>query len=116
MFRYALIMFMLVGSVVQANPLALETPNYQVSISSQCEEGEVSCSLYTYTGVSKKSGQSIKLPGRSWHRMCKDGVTPCRFLGYQFNNADVTYRVYESGLLEVVQGEKVLLREQGEWR
>jgi MOSC domain-containing protein YiiM len=43
-------------------------------------------------------------------------VTPCRFLGYRFDNGDVIYEVSEDGLLRVTQGGKVLLQEQGEWQ
>ena len=95
----------------------LETSAYVVKIESTCEEGEVSCDQYTYTGTNKRSGKSITLQGSSWHRLCSDGVTPCRFLGYQFHNGDITYYIHDSGLLEVIEnGEKVLLRQQGEWK
>lgn len=50
------------------------------------------------------------------HTLCSDGVTPCRFLGYEFMNGNIAYRVFESGLLQVVRGEnEVLVEEQGEW-
>ena len=95
----------------------LVTENYTVTIESQCQEGEVSCSKYTYTGVNHSSGKSITLKGSSWHTLCPDRVTPCRFLGYQFRNGNVTYYVGQDGLLEVVRnGNKVLLSERGEWQ
>ena len=95
----------------------LETKNYSITITSGCQEGEVSCSNFLYTGTSKASGQSIMLKGSSWHTLCADGVTPCRFLGYKFNNGNVTYFVGQNGLLEVIQNKnKLLLSEQGRWK
>jgi len=94
----------------------LETPSYKVTIQSNCAEGYVSCDDVSYTGVNKKSGKSIALKGYTWHTLCADGVTPCRFLGYKFKNSTVTYTVSEEGLLEVVKkGNKVIFSEQGNW-
>ncbi|WP_165857582.1 hypothetical protein [Marinobacter sp. JSM 1782161] len=95
----------------------LDTPNYRIEIESNCVEGEVSCDRMTYHGTSKISGNAISLEGRTWHTTCADGVTPCRFLGYRFENGAVTYRVHEDGLLEVVRhGDEVLVHEQGTWQ
>lgn len=56
------------------------------------------------------------LTGGTWHTACADG-SPCRFLGYRFQDGNVSYRVHQSGLLEVVRGrDEVLLSEQGEWQ
>ena len=94
----------------------LTTKNYIVTITANCAEGDVTCEDVTYHGVSRRSGKGITLAGKSIHTLCADGVTPCRFLGYEFLNGDVAYRVYESGLLEVTRGEnEVLVEEQGEW-
>ncbi|MCU4677752.1 hypothetical protein N7931_19265 [Catenovulum sp. 2E275] len=95
----------------------LETPNYKVSIQSNCQEGEVGCSNYVYEGQSKKSGNSISLKGSSWHTTCNDGETPCRFLGYKFKNGNIMYYVHQDGLLEVVTNKnEVILSEQGVWQ
>ena len=94
----------------------LDTPNYKVEIQQLCPEGEVQCQNVVYIGISKVSGASIKLTGSAWHSLCADGVTPCRFLGYQFNNGRIRYLVHESGLLQVIGSSgKVLLEEQGVW-
>jgi hypothetical protein len=53
--------------------------------------------------------------GSTSHSICADGVTPCRFLGYRFQNGNTTYLVDEDGSLRVLQGDKLLLEEQGEW-
>ena len=94
----------------------LDTPNYKVEIQQLCPEGEVQCQQVLYKGTSKVSGASIELKGSAWHSLCADGVTPCRFLGYQFNNGRIRYLVHETGLLQVIGSSgKVLLQEQGTW-
>jgi hypothetical protein len=94
----------------------LDTPNYKVEIQQLCPEGEVQCQQVMYKGTSKVSGASIELKGSAWHSLCADGVTPCRFLGYQFNNGRIRYLVHESGLLQVIGSSgKVVLEEQGVW-
>ena len=95
----------------------LTTDNYTVTIEVHCSEGNVTCSDVSYEGVSKKSGNSIKLKGETWHSVCADGVTPCRFLGYKFKNGSYKYLVHESGLLQVIKGKtKVLVEEHGKWQ
>ncbi|MBU0912896.1 MAG: hypothetical protein KKF22_10195 [Gammaproteobacteria bacterium] len=94
----------------------LDTPNYKVEIKELCPEGEVQCQQVLYKGTSKVSGASIELKGTAWHSLCADGVTPCRFLGYQFKNGRIRYLVHESGLLQVIGSSgKVVLEEQGVW-
>lgn len=94
----------------------LDTVNYKVEIKELCPEGEVQCQQVLYKGTSKVSGASIELKGSAWHSLCADGVTPCRFLGYQFNNGRIRYLVHESGLLQVIGSSgKVVLEEQGVW-
>jgi hypothetical protein len=95
----------------------LDTPSYTIVITYYCEEGELSCNNVSYTGVNKKTGESFKLRGATWHTSCADTVTPCRFLGYKFKQGDVSYSISEEGRLEVVKGDKeVLVSEQGTWR
>ena len=94
----------------------LDTLNYIVEIQQLCPEGEVQCHQVLYKGTSKVSGASIELKGAAWHSLCADGVTPCRFLGYQFKNGRIRYLVHESGLLQVIGSSgKVVLEEQGVW-
>ncbi|CAD6881952.1 hypothetical protein [Methylomonas albis] len=94
----------------------LTTANYVVTITTHCEEGNVSCDNVSYHGISKKTGKSIDLKGSTKHAMCADGVTPCKFLGYQFKIGNINYLVLEAGALRVVKGEKdVLVDEIGEW-
>ena len=93
----------------------LETPHYSVSVTVHCAEGNVSCDQVTYRGTSKRSGNVLTLNGATWHTSCADG-SPCRFLGYRFENGEYRYLVHQSGLLEVLRGESdVLVSESGEW-
>jgi len=109
----------LLGAFILSGTAAAETlttENYIVEIERHCQEGEVTCDNVSYLGISKKSGNRIELEGKTLHSLCTDGVTPCRFLGYQFNNGNTTYKVFESGLLQVIQNNKdVLIEERGEW-
>lgn len=94
----------------------LTTEHYIVEIERHCQEGSVTCDKVSYVGVSKTSGNRIELKGKTLHSLCADGVTPCRFQGYQFKNGNTTYKVFESGLLQVIQNnETVLVEEQGDW-
>ncbi|WP_396622766.1 MULTISPECIES: hypothetical protein [Marinobacter] len=100
-----------------ASAAELETGSFIINIESRCAEGEVSCNQMTYHGTSKATGNSIMLEGSSWHTLCADGDTPCRFLGYKFENGNTTYYVHQDGLLEVIRNrDEVLVRERGSWR
>lgn len=87
-----------------------------LKLQSHCTEGNVTCDDVSYWGKSRKSGKSIKLQGRTKHSMCADGVTPCAFQGYEFRNRGTYFRVLQGGELLVMQGDKVLVEEKGEWQ
>jgi uncharacterized protein (TIGR03066 family) len=93
----------------------LVTSSFTIQINVYCEEGNVTCNNVEYIGVNKKTGKSIRLVGKTKHTVCADKVTPCRFMGYEFQNGKTYYRVLEDGNLLVVEGNKVLLEQQGEW-
>ena len=99
----------------------LETENYVVEITFGCPEGHVTCDRITYKGVSKKTGKALTLRGKTVHTTCADGVTPCRFVGYAFQNGKHNYFVSEdldglNGVLSVrAQGKEILL-ERGKWK
>ncbi|MBK1690514.1 hypothetical protein [Rubrivivax gelatinosus] len=105
----------LVGTAAGVPAQTLLTPGYRVTIEPRCPEGEVGCAEVGYRGVSRRSGRAIRLEGHTLHTRCADGVTPCRFLGWEFRNRDTVYRVLESGELRVTRGEQVLVQEQGVW-
>ena len=91
---------------------SFNTKNFSVKITRNCPEGYVTCDNVTYQGTELRSGKSIRLKGRTHHTICKDGVTPCRFLGYVFRNGSYLYRVTEMNVLEVYKGGKLILSEQ----
>ena len=76
----------------------------------------MTCDDVRYTGVSRKSGRSIRLSGKTVHATGADGLTPSHFLGYEFKHGKTTYFVSEDGGLEVTRGSKVLVQEKGEWK
>ena len=45
----------------------LTTPSFTITIDVRCPEGNVTCDDVRYVGVSRKSGQSIRLTGRTHH-------------------------------------------------
>ncbi len=96
-----------------ANAETLKTKNFSVKITRNCAEGNVTCDNVTYSGKNLKTGASIRLTGKTIHTTCADGVTPCRFLGYEFRNNKYLYRVTEDGKLQVFQGKKLILQEEG---
>ncbi len=94
----------------------LTTDNYVIVIKRNCPEGYLTCHNVSYSGISKKSGKTIQLKGSTMHTTCADGVTPCRFIGYEFKNNGYTYTVFGDGRLQVLNGaDKVLIEEQGRW-
>ncbi|MEA5511754.1 hypothetical protein VB715_18440 [Crocosphaera sp. UHCC 0190] len=93
----------------------LKTKNFKITINSNCQEGEVTCDHVSYEGINVNTGESLQLIGKTLHTTCADGITPCRFLGYEFLNGKYRYMVTEDGSLLVYQGEKLLLEEQGTW-
>lgn len=94
----------------------LLTPGFRVVVNRRCPEGTVECDRVSYLGVDRQSGASLRLMGKTLHRVCADGVTPCRFLGYEFRHGDYRYMVWEDGGLEVSRSGTILLTEQGAWQ
>lgn len=94
----------------------LETDNYLVKVQG-CEEFVVSCNDVVYEGLNKNTQESIKIEnGKTLSTTCADGVTPCRFIGYQFLNDGYTYSVYSEGSLVVTDSENnIILEEAGKW-
>jgi hypothetical protein len=99
-----------------AMSVVLLTRQFVVVIVERCPEGDVACNDVTYTGVNRKTGESIHLKGQAWVRLCADRVTPCQHLGWQFRNGDLVYKVQETpAVLQVERRGKTLLEETGKW-
>lgn len=111
-----LLTFACLGCFAQAVPAeTLTTPSFEITIRGNCAEGNVSCDDVAYLGVSRKTGKSLALKGRTIHTTCRDQA-PCRFLGYEFVSGRTIYRVMEDGTLEVRRDNKILVHEKGSWR
>lgn len=102
-------------TTMDAGAELLTTKSFSVRITRHCTEGNVTCNNITYFGKNLKTGQSIGLLGKTMNIPCPDGVTPCHFLGYQFQNGSYQYFVRANGELQVYQGKKLLLLEKGTW-
>ena len=119
------VLMIVVCPVAVAETLVL--PTMKILVVPQCEEGEVSCQTVRFSvvenvekaekGEKVESGKSREYTGGALHTACADGVTPCHFLGYEFETADAQYRLLESGYLIVrsLDG-KSLYTEQGRWQ
>jgi hypothetical protein len=94
----------------------LLTPGFRVVVKRRCPEGMVVCDRVSYLGVDRQSGASLRLMGKTLHVTCIDGVTPCRFLGYEFRHGAYVYVVSDDGRLEVSRSGTILRSEQGEWQ
>jgi len=113
--RVLLFAVALISSAACSLADTLTTPSYKITIVG-CGEGVVSCDTVKYVGVSRKTGRSIALIGRTVHATGPDGVTPSHFLGYEFKSGRTTYFVGEGGELLVTRGSKVLVDERGTWK
>lgn len=85
---------------VEANfELGMDVQGQRLNLYQGCEEGNVTCDdmllvapdlqrlwhIKPYDKRLDKSPYSVKLyPAKTKHSLCKDGVTPCGFQGYQF--------------------------------
>ena len=101
-------------AALQAGTGTLDTPSFKITVDVRCPEGELTCDDVKYVGKNKKTGETLRLTGKTAHHYDAEG-TPTRFLGYIFKNDDVTYFLSEEGELRITRGEKVLLKESGTW-
>jgi hypothetical protein len=113
--RTGVVVFLFVLCTKTALAETLKTKNFTVHITRNCPEGEVVCNNVSYVGTRLRTGDSIKLTGRTLYRMCSDKVTPCQFLGYEFRNGDYRYIVTENGTLKIYKQSKLLKQESGSW-
>ena len=99
----------------------LTTPSYIITLTNLCEEGTVGCDDIQYVAVNRKNNKAIFLKGRDLMHPCPDdqgdgrGKTPCHHTGYEFINGKTRYLVTDDGMLEVRQGARLVVREQGIW-
>ncbi len=110
------LLWLLLSSGLTAGERMLVTPSYQLKMDSRCAEGELSCAHYTLQGHERHSGEPLMLQGRSIHTPCADTETPCRFLGYRFDEPERSFLITEDGLLNIYHGDSLILHEQGRWQ
>jgi hypothetical protein len=95
------------------------TKSYVVSISEPCGGDDPTPNDVTYTGINRKSLESISLKGHALIRYCSDDEgkrkEPCEQLGYEFKNGDTVYTVRYDGTLQVSKAKQILFEEHGEW-
>lgn len=104
------------GLAAAAYTSVLSTPTRVAVIVVTCAEGEVNCSNVKYTEINKGTGLAVTLNGSDWVRMCKDGVTPCKHLGFMFPHGNVTYHISDGGEVSVTSiSGKSIVDEVGKW-
>ena len=91
-----------------ASAETIRTPSFEIKITRQCVEGNVSCDRVTYVGKDLNTGKSIRLKGKT-----VNSGKSYRFLGYEFRNGKYLYSITANNVLRVYQGKKLVLQEQG---
>ena len=114
--RASLLAIGLITAAINSPADTLTTPSYKITVEERCPEYHVTCDNVRYIGVSRKSGKSITLIGKTVHTIGTDGVTPSHFLGYEFKSGRTIYSVGGDGQLRVTRGPKVLVEEKGVWK
>lgn len=75
-----------------------------VHVDSLCPEGYVECDYVSLKFAGQAGSAKPSLLGSTLYSRCADGISPCRFLGYEFPKAHTTIRIYD-------QGDSVLIEE-----
>ncbi|RUO29771.1 hypothetical protein CWE12_07305 [Aliidiomarina sedimenti] len=90
--------------------------DYVVELERQCIEGDVACDAYEVVFTDKKRGTRSTMYGRTLHTVCARPGARCGLMGYQFSDAELRYRLYENGTLEIYdRGNRMLETERGDW-
>lgn len=94
----------------------LVTPSYEIEVAWNCGEGYVSCENIEFKVTNLISLKVETFIGRSNHSICADGVTPCKFQGYEFNSGELRFSLFNRGLLEITKSPtESILNEEGKW-
>lgn len=91
-----------------ASAETIRTKHFQINITRNCSEGNISCDDVTYVGQDLRTGKSIRLTGKTVNR-----ARSYTFLGYEFRNGPYTYSVTRNNVLLIYKDEQLILREQG---
>jgi hypothetical protein len=98
----------IIACASMASAETIRTASFEIKITRQCAEGNVSCDRVTYVGKDLNTGKSIRLKGKT-----VNSGNSYRFLGYEFRNGKYLYSVSNNNLLQVYKGKKLILKEQG---
>ncbi|MGK3115384.1 hypothetical protein [Candidatus Pantoea formicae] len=87
------------------------TKGFTITLVNNCGDFYASCGKANYYGMKKDNGNQISLSGKTI-----DSKTTVKAKGMAFENGDVNYIVtFDPLKLKVMQGNKVLLEQSGEW-
>ena len=89
----------------------LTTKTYSIAIVENCDD-DVACQDISFTATNRLIGKTVHLKGRAVVATCKDDVTACHHLGYEFRDGEFVYFVSDQeDWLEVSKNHKVVLHE-----
>ena len=103
------------GSAISAE---LVTQHYRLNVVVNCGEGQITCDDIDLTAINRQSQKIIfQTKGHTRHVMCADGITPCRFLGYECKIKNMTFFLAEDGTLTITADKSdIVINEKGEWQ
>ena len=103
----------------QESCLVIETASYRIT-NITCPEYVVSCEGNPTILENKITGKTKTVYGKTMHTTCKDGVTPCKYLGYKFSDGRFEFYLWadygDRDFLTVHKDEKKVLRQRILWR
>jgi hypothetical protein len=88
------------------------TKSYFIYITHSCPEGCVSCDNIKLRCTNRATGKTVELTGNTLHTLAADGVTPARFLGYQFVDGTTVYMLLEFGNFTITKNKKNIVKEK----
>lgn len=94
------------------------TQHYKLIIITNCKAENVTCDDIDLTAINRDSEIIIfQTKGRTRHSRSANGITPGRFLGYEFKIENMTYFLTEDDTL-LIKADKsdIVIKEKGEWQ
>lgn len=112
--KFTAVLLLLLSSFANADTLI--SPSYRFVLEQNCAEGEVSCATISGYLETKASGVKQNFTGETRHSLCADGVTPCRFQGYEVSAGGITYFLTDDGGISIIAKDGTVTgSEQGQW-
>ena len=90
-------------------------PTYVVTVSHGCKEGCASCDKIGLVFTNRKTTETIRLTGSTWHHTGSNGPATGAFWGYRAKHNSKEYVVLQRGEMYVTKDTKTLLSEKGKW-